>query len=169
MGPNNNARDLARLAAVLDTQGADPARWPVADSAQLGDLARSDPQGRKLLAAARALDQVLGAAPTGNSSRLDALMDRVLDEFASANTGTQQPEARAVLAAPAIANALRPVRLIPMLGALAAALVIGFYAGQAGLVLPALQQVAGLAADEPDAVAPGTVAGSDAAQEGELL
>jgi len=162
MGDLDAKRDLTRLQAVLDTHGANPARWPVADALRLAEFARSDFSGRAMLAQAAALDELLAAAPMG--AGLDGITDRIMSRVAGGLPG----EAKVVALPLRQRRVARPATwrvgaVWPVFGALAAALIIGFYVGNAGLVAPALQQVAGISFDEAD------LAPLDAAQEGEVL
>ena len=162
-------RDLARLQVVLDVHGANPARWPRADAERLAALTQSDPQAGKLLAEAQAFDRILAAAPSGPPGGLDALTDRILSRTAA--TKPAIPGSAEIVPLPvrprnlAMQAGSSPLRLWPALAALAAALIIGIYIGNADLLTPALQQVAGLTADEAE---PGAQS-LDEAQEGELM
>src|SRR5450631_3033692 len=174
MSTINNGRDLARLQAVLDAVGANPARWPAGEAEALRALTGSDPQASRMLAEAQALDRVLAAAPSGAAGRFEGLADRIMGQANGA--GKALPNTADIVVLPKRARAApghfsgRPLKLWPMLGAMAAALVIGFYLGGSDLLAPAMQQVAGLSQDEADLVAPAAAeAGADTSQEGELL
>lgn len=155
-------RDRARLQAMLDAHGANPARWPVGDALRLAEFARADVAGRAMLAEAAALDELLSAAPHGLATQ--GLADRIVGQVAGSARGTAEivglPARKRGASGP---GARREVALWPVCGALAAALAIGFFAGNAGLVAPALKQVAGISFEEAD------LTPADSAQEGDVL
>lgn len=167
-----NKRDLARLQAVLDAHGANPARWPAAEAAGLMAFAKFDSEGIRMLASARALDRVLAAAPGAPGGGVDALADRILAKAAVTKPAAAPAE---IVALPVRQRggmspaAGHPLRLWKVVGAMAAALVIGLYVGGSDFVAPAFQQVAGLSQDEIETAAPAVQQAVDEPQEGELL
>ena len=56
MQDKDTKKYLARLEEVLDTFGADPARWPVSERAALETLAETQDQARGLIGEAQALE-----------------------------------------------------------------------------------------------------------------
>ena len=173
MSKTSNRSELDRLRTVLDAHGANPARWPASDAARLAALAQADPAAQRMLREAEALDRVLAAAPASSSpGALANLADRIV---ASAAARPAVAGGAEIVALPVRARASqgdlrhRPRFLWTALAALAASLVIGFYAGTSSLAVPALQQVAGLSQDEPDAILANAQPTADEADEGELL
>ncbi len=80
--------DLAEFEQVLDTFGANPARWPDARRAGLSKLVASDDRARRLLREAEALDAMLNRAagpPTGDTR---ALADRIANSISNADGAT---------------------------------------------------------------------------------
>ena len=164
MNEIENKRALVRLQAVLDTHGADPKRWSAAEAARLVALTQADAKAGRMLREARALDQILAAAPAGDGAgRLAGLTDRVIKRAAAGTAEIVALPGRA--ASSRSSAATHPRRLWPAFAAMAAALAIGFFVGTSSLVAPAFQQVAGLSLDEPDT----GPAAADEAPEGELL
>jgi hypothetical protein len=121
-------QDHDRLAAVLDAYGADPARWPAADRARFAQaIAGAPPAG---MGEARALDALLSAAasPEPPAGAMDRLMAR-----AAAPPAAVSGEPLRMSPRPARPQAPR-LKLAPVWTALAASLLLGFWAGSAGLV-----------------------------------
>lgn len=121
--------DRERLAAVVAAWGADPARWPEDDRARLGHLLAAVPEADRR--DARALDALIASAASPQPP--PGAVERLLARAAA----TPQP-APAVVHPPvwsAVSPPRRaPLRSVPAWMALAASLLIGVWAGSAGLV-----------------------------------
>lgn len=76
------ATEHAALAAVLDTYGADLARWPAAERLRFAPLLAADPVAQRLrteaLAFERLMDLVPQSAPASSAAHLDALTERIM-------------------------------------------------------------------------------------------
>lgn len=84
MTSENKLAELIDFEQVLDTFGANPARWPEARRERLTELAASDNRAQRLLREAKALDAMLSRAagpPTGDTR---ALADRIAGAISSA-------------------------------------------------------------------------------------
>ena len=170
MAEKVNKPDLTRLEAVLGAHGANPARWPAAEAAGLMALAKADRKGGKMLAYARALDQVLAIAPGSPVGGVDGLASRILAK--AALTAPVSAEVVSLPHRPRDLSSLpgrRPLHLWQVCGAMAAALLIGVFVGGSDLVVPAFQQVAGLSQDEVETTTQVSQVTADEPQEGELL
>lgn len=137
---NNIKHQLARLEQVLDVFGPDRARWPESERAALTELARTEPEGRRLLAEAQALAQAMDALPPVSAS--DALKARIV----AAAVDDPARDARVV----PISVGSRPSRRLgaprPFItawpaAALAASFALGLYLGVAGIGGQAVQGV----------------------------
>ena len=119
--------DRDRLAALLAVYGADPARWPAADRERLGHRVTEAAAG---LDEARTIDALLAeaASPEAPPGAVSRLMDRLPPQAPSAMVVPLTPPARA-LNRPAGRRPSAPAWM-----ALAASLLLGFWAGSAGLV-----------------------------------
>jgi hypothetical protein len=152
----NNMMTLDRLQTLLDTHGAKVARWPESDQRALEALLAASAEARAMVAEAAALDRVLDAAPAGRTSRLVTLTDRIVAE---ARAGAVAAIPRKALPPPV---SKRP--RWPAVAAMAASLLIGVYGGFNGWAPQALQQVAGLSAEQGT-----TIAAEDDSQDGDIL
>ena len=95
--------DLTDFEQVLDTFGANPARWPEARRERLTALAASDNRAKQLLREAQAFDAMLSRAagpPTGDTR---ALADRIVSAISSADGAT--PPHPLIVERPAAASA----------------------------------------------------------------
>jgi hypothetical protein len=170
MAQKINKPDLARLEAVLDAHGANPARWPAIEAAGLMAFAKTDPRGVKMLARARALDQVLAVAPGSPVGGVEQLASRIMAKAAATPPGSGE-----IVSLPQRSGDVsglpgrRLLHLWQVCGAMAAALLIGFFVGGSDLVVPAFQQVAGLSQDDVETATPVVQVTADEPQEGELL
>ena len=81
--------DRARLAAILEAFGAEPAHWPAAERAAALRLIQSDAALQAAQSAERELDRMLAFAPAGEVS--DALKRKLLE---AAPTPLPRPLAR---------------------------------------------------------------------------
>ena len=137
-------RDLKRLEEVLEIFGPEPRRWPEAERNVLEALSREAPGGRRLLAEARALDQVMARAPGGEAS--DRAKRQVMEAIGA--------DTRLERAAPSFIERLRQRLEGGWLRApawspaavMSAALALGVYLGASGLTQPVLDQAVQLAA-----------------------
>lgn len=135
---------LERLLAVIDTHGADRARWPAAERAGLEALART-PDVARQLAESRALDAVLAKSPTPVASELDYLKARILAGADGRNERVQRP------AMPRSVTTLSDRRRMPgtqslraawpAAAALAASLLIGAFFGASEVGKPAVESL----------------------------
>lgn len=82
---------LQRLRDVLDTFGADDARWPMSSRAELEAVLERSADARALLREARALDALLDQAPALDRARMDALAIRIVGAATASSQRT--PEA----------------------------------------------------------------------------
>jgi len=124
--------DLARLAEVLDTFGADPARWPVSERAALEALAGTQDQARRLIGEAQALERVMDAAPELRAS--NALKARIVS--AAANDPVREARVVPITASPVRSGhslRVRRASLIWPAAALASSFVFGLYLGVSGV------------------------------------
>jgi hypothetical protein len=150
MSTDDQARNLAQLTQVLDVHGARAERWPDELRSELLAFIEQDSEGAKLLAQARALDELLGAFPAVCDSA--PLERRIL---AAASVMPQKNGRIDLLAAyrrKAGSRALvryipeRPSeperRIWPELAVLAASLFLGLMIGLSGQAIPALQNIA---------------------------
>jgi hypothetical protein len=161
MTRSNGIDDMKRLEDLIDSHGADVTRWPVEDRDTMNALLRQQPAVRALLDQATALDRVLEAAPHGQTIDMAALTARIV---VAAQRATAQPVGAAPQSRPKLVlvpkhavGARSIVSYWPAMAALAASLVIGFYAGMSGWTPSGLQQVAGLSTDLTDTGTSGAV------------
>jgi hypothetical protein len=70
--------DQVEFEAMIDTFGSEPRRWPESRRAGAEALLQASAAARTSLAEARALDQVLGTAPTVDADRMQALAARIV-------------------------------------------------------------------------------------------
>ncbi len=129
--------DIERLRLLLDTFGADRARWPAAERLRLAAFVASDAEARRLVAEAAAFDRLLDMAPRPSPERERAAVARIV---AAAFRHENVPWKR------------EPARERPLWRAaapLAASLVLGVFAGMAGLV-PGVEEFAQADAAEGD-------------------
>lgn len=180
MATTNEKDDMELLRSTLDAHGANPDRWPQGLGDKLPQLLRLQPRAERMLEEERALDNLLGLAPTADTRALVALTDRIVtaavgraaEPARGANVVQLRPRRPSVPALPA--TGMRRGRMgftwPAAAGVLAASLILGVLAGVSGYVSPTLQQVAAMTAD--DASDSGEVSGlvSDADDpEGGLL
>lgn len=138
--PGKKRAEIERLETVIDVYGGDRDRWPAAERLALARLLTSDPEARKILAEARALDRVLDAAPALPRVAQEALARSIVT---SARTEGRQSQAEASatsrrsLGSGNILRSPRPWSRPPMSASgamrsaalLAASLVLGVLAG----------------------------------------
>lgn len=130
---NKNTKEkLARLAEVLDAFGPDAARWPGEERDELQALVNLQPDARQLHREARALAQVMDAAPS-----MTASADLKADILAA----VARDQSRAARVVPIAAGrgrgavTGRPERSSPMwpAAALAASFALGVFLGVSGV------------------------------------
>lgn len=131
------AEQHAALDRVLDTFGADPARWPEADRASLSTWIASSPEAGRRLHRAAAFDRLLDQArlPVGAGESGRTLADRIM-AAAAAESGSA-PAGKAGAAVVPL-RPRRPARNLDwtIAAVMAASLAIGFVAGSKGIVAP---------------------------------
>jgi hypothetical protein len=138
---------IADLADGLDVFGADLARWPERRRLAAEEVLKTSVDARRLLAEAQALDAVLSHAPAAQPAATarvrDALMARLAEEAPAAEASASPaatvvalPSRRGVRSAaapaPRTSPAQRPLWREALV--LAAALLIGVFAGTSGVV-----------------------------------
>lgn len=109
--------DIEKVKLLLDTFGADRARWPAAERLRLAAFLASDAGARRLVSEAAAFDRLLDLAPRPSAARERAAIERIV----AASRRHNQRAARE-----------RPLWRAAAL--LAASLVLGVLAGTGGLV-----------------------------------
>lgn len=89
---NRDAHDgeLTALIALLDTCGADPARWPTGAEARFAKLIAANPHAQSAVAEAKALDRTLDLAPRVAPAREAALMRQIMAQTRSITGGLAQ-------------------------------------------------------------------------------
>ena len=112
------------LDETLDTFGADSARWPAAARQRLLPLLAGNVQAQRRVAAARALDRVLNAAPRLSDARHAALLETIVHK------AERQPRIVSQTAAERPSPLMRLRRHSMAAAALAASLMIGVLSGQ---------------------------------------
>jgi hypothetical protein len=125
-------KQIARLEQVLDTFGANPARWPVSDRAALEVLVETQHQARRLLDEAQALERVMDVAPMVKAS--DALKARIVT--AAINDPEREASVVPISASPdrpEYSLRARRAALMWPAAALAASFAFGLYLGVSGV------------------------------------
>ncbi len=160
------ADQIRRLEEVLTAYGADRARWPVADRAELDAFVVGDADAAAMVAEEASFDQLLNVAPGVVSlASVQGAKDRLLARF-EAETGaprvsTPGPSAAVVPFSPRAAKPAAPAQARTLwreLSVMAAALLIGFFTVSQGLLegsgldLSPLSSLASLSASEADDV-----------------
>jgi hypothetical protein len=160
----------AEFERLIDVYGADRLRWPPEARAGAAQLVAQDEQARRLLTEAEALDRALERAPAPSLAAEAALVERIL---AAAQRSPRMAYAGRPRGAAAAQQAPRrldrfqqltrrvrvgwPMRsgLAPAAAVLAVSLFAGVLLGFADTFTPVsvLEEVAGLALDDPAAVA----------------
>ncbi len=136
--------DLKRLEEVLEIYGPDATRWPADECGRLEELAANEPAGRRLLAEARALAEVMAHAPEGVARR--ELRMAILAAAMTAGNGRGAAKPASLLEAAwrwfggesGLAAAWQPA-------VMAAALALGVYLGVSGLTQPVFEQAVTMA------------------------
>ena len=124
MGSTNSLEMLELLDATLETYGADASRWPEASRGKLQLLINNNADALLRFKEAQALDRVLGFAPVVTPEQHGSLVDRIV------LAAERQPRV-------VVASDVRRQRADTLwkrnpwaVGALAASLLIGLFAGQ---------------------------------------
>jgi hypothetical protein len=130
--------ELNALLTLLDTLGADRARWPTGAEARFAELIASNPHARRALAEAQALERTLDLAPRVIASRQAALTRQIM---AQTRSSTGAPLSNVVpMRAP---QKPAPSRQFTQgFGLMAAALLLGIIVGVGGIVSPVLDSLA---------------------------
>lgn len=131
----SEARDQVETFELLDTTleayGADAARWPMGTRAKLAAFVASNSEAQRRVAAARALDKVLGFAPKLSDARQADLAERIVARAAVQSKGVAQHAPSVVRPNFGARAAFGKARANAFAGAaLAASLVLGIMAGQ---------------------------------------
>ncbi len=132
MQDKDTKKGLARLEEMLDTFGADPARWPVSERAALEALAGTQDQARRLIDEAQALERVMDTAPVLKASH--ALKARIV--AAAANDAVREARVLPITASPGRSEHSLRVRRSALMwpaAALAASFAFGLYLGVSGV------------------------------------
>ena len=159
MAENERHMSLERFRQLLDVHGADRRRWPKDTLVPAQMLLRQSEQARRLLAEARALDDLLkeSMAPPAD----EALLARIRAVATGDARPAAAPEARAAekesLAAPPTASPV-PARHVARVAnvpwwmglSIAASLLLGVWLGLSGVLSP-LEET--LLAETPDEMA----------------
>ena len=151
MSRDETQRLLAELETALERHGARPERWPEAPRARLAGFIATDAAAARLVAEARALDNVLAFAPRAQRTR--GLEERIL---AAAASLPQQAAGETVVPFPSRQDGRAPQtpmrgpgrRIWPELTLLAASLFLGLLIGISGQAVPALHDIAAIAEEE---------------------
>lgn len=150
-GEDNRSATLEGLQRLLDVYGADRSRWPARERLRYVPLLAESAEARRLMAEARALDALLDEAPAPDNADLEALAARIMVAAGAA------PEARG-----STVTAFRPrgqVTRVPRsegrfgwaaAALLAASLILGVFAGTAGLVDEPMSALADLGSPASD-------------------
>lgn len=172
MGDRKRADEIAALRRLLDGSGADRTRWPAPERLRFAALLKHDPEARRMLAEAGALDRLFDLAPRVGEQRQRVLAERIAAAAATVaqdgrapDTAGQMAQTVAVEAAGGIppdvtdlAAARRRAALRggqsgrsrpawQAVGLLAASLLLGVLAGGSGALSPVLQNLPGMSAD----------------------
>jgi hypothetical protein len=130
--------ELNAFLALLDTVGADRARWPTGAEARFAALIATNPHAHRALTEAQALERMLDLAPRVAAVREAALMAQIMAQTRSSTS--VQPSNIAPMRAPAKPAPAR--HLSQGLGLLAAALLLGIIVGVGGIVSPVVDSMA---------------------------
>ncbi|HUS98559.1 MAG TPA: hypothetical protein VMX97_17675, partial [Hyphomicrobiaceae bacterium] len=161
MTENGNKQvEHARLSVVLDAYGAATERWPERDRVALTALVSSDAVARRMVAEARALDNLISADRRAVPPEVPfALMGRIMDQATVDGGGDKAAPGKIIDLRERGAELtrfqkVRPDRTgrrlwqhFPAAAVLAASLVFGVYAGGAGYLqstLDGMRDVVGL-------------------------
>lgn len=142
---------LAGLEHLLEVYGAERSRWPARERLRYSHFIAENPQARALLSEARALDALLDQAPEPPQGDMEALTARIL---AAAGAGEAAKRGNVTVLDPARSRQVRQPedRLIGWSAAalLAASLVLGVFAGTAGVISTPFDSPSASASAESD-------------------
>ena len=147
---------LAQLTEVLDVYGARAERWPDELRSQLLAFIEEDSGGAKLLAQARALDELLCAfPPVGDSAPLERRILAAASVMPQKNgridllaAYRRKAKGRALVRYVPKQQPEPEPRIWPELALLAASLFVGLMIGLSGQAIPALRNIAVVADGE---------------------
>lgn len=148
---NHNKMTVPDFERLLDTHGADRTRWPLSCRANAAALADTDPQARRLLAEATALEEVLAHACRVDAD--DRAMAALADRIMAATHDVPGAGVRRALLVPTLATVAdaRPIQrdrgVWRGAALLAASLMIGVFVGQtqfAAHAIPAFEALSGV-------------------------
>ena len=160
---SNTSMTQADFERLLEVYGGDRTRWPTEARAAAAQLVARQPQARRLLAEAEALDRALERAPLPSLASEAALAGRIVAAAqrtprmvkitGAASAAILHPADSDGMAARPAAGAQWRSRLSSVdarraAGLLAASLALGIFMGLSSLpqrVLPTLEEMAGLA------------------------
>ena len=137
--------------AMLGIYGADRARWPARERLKYSGFIGETAEARRLVAEVAALDKLLDRAPAPKTENLDVLAARIMASAGAAPAngrgGVTQLRPRA-----AVARSAEDDRLLgwPAAALLAASLVLGVFAGTAGMVDEPMQSITALTVPDTD-------------------
>ncbi|MGE5511225.1 MAG: hypothetical protein ACM31O_08250 [Bacteroidota bacterium] len=139
---SNGSKSGIDLGTLLDTYGADTARWPERERARMDEIMAAEPWADRLLAEARALDTLLARAPLPSTERRFALASRIVaiaegahalpaESAASANvrSGVVIPWPRASRSHPVRVSRAARLPVWRAAALLAASLIVGVFVG----------------------------------------
>ncbi len=166
------ADDLDALEQLLASHGSDRTRWPAPARLRFASVLASNGAAKRLLDEAEALDRLLDLAPQPTAERVAAVAARISAQAGEGGHGVSNlhraPRRAArveTLSAPR-ARAFSLGRGGDGMGAIAAglmaaSLVVGAFAGSAGLLDRAIEPFTAVASDEADADATQLALGAD--------
>jgi hypothetical protein len=154
--PDRVTVELQALAAVLEAYGANTTRWSLAARQRFAALIAENSQAQRLVADAEALDRLLDQAPAVAAKHVDAAKGRIFSEMGAspvARPGAAQADNVVAIKRPVASLAAKPAAsrsLWREAMVLAAALVLGVFAGTAGLFEAAGISIPGLTEQASD-------------------
>lgn len=156
-GSMMDRRDLELLQRMLDIHGADRDRWPATDRLRLARVIAESEEAQRMLREAAALDRLLDLAPVVPAVREAALAERIVARAATlprlVQLGNEAVPSRGSSRPFRVPAFQRLGRVAPAASLLAAALVLGIFAGwQTGDLYPGLRTDAVETADARDTI-----------------
>lgn len=153
----NRGQMIEGLAHLLDVYGANRARWPARERLRYSGFVAEDPDARRMIAEAYALDRVLDMAPVPQPANLDDLTARIM-----ASAGAYAEPARGGVV-PLRPRTLPKSRTFndsilgwPAAALLAASLVLGVFVGTSGVIDGPMQSIASISTSDTDSDDDGT-------------
>ena len=141
--------ELERLDALLLAHGGDVQRWPEESQSWVRDFAARDPDARRMLDEARALDRLLDSAQNDSPTPHDALVDRIVG--AAARQPNVQQDAQVIpfstARREAAAKPVRPLRrsatatVLQAAAVLVTALALGVVLGASEFGRPTVRSI----------------------------